>query len=49
VDREPDFIDQVVGEQGLAEPAVSVHHEITAILLLELGHGGDDVVVDEQQ
>jgi len=34
-----EVVDQVVGEQGLAESAVSVHHEITAILLLELGHG----------
>ncbi len=43
------FIDQVVGEQGLAESAVSVHHEITAIFVLELGHGGDGVVADERE
>src|ERR687888_532472 len=48
VNREPDFVDEVVLEQGFADSAVPVNHEITAVLLLEVIHGGDDVVADDR-
>jgi hypothetical protein len=48
VNGEPDLVDEVVLEQGSAESTVSVHHEVTAVLLLELRHRGDDVVTDDR-
>src|SRR5207248_1592240 len=48
VNGESDFVDEVGLEQGLVKSAESVHHEITAILLLELGHGADDILADDR-
>ena len=42
------LVDEVVLEQGSAESTVSVHHEVTAVLLFELRHRGDDVVTDDR-
>src|ERR687887_45647 len=48
VNGEPGLVDQVVLEQGFAESAVPVDHEVTAVLLLEVSYGGGEGRADDR-
>lgn len=49
MDDQQEFVDQAVGQKRADQLATADDREVTGRALLQLGHGGEDVTVQESR